>query len=107
MSLPLQFIAASLLVAFGVAIVIAWLLLFVLALDHMLLPWVNAGILLYGLGVVALASIVTVPGIMWAQRLSERVPHRWKRQASLPTWIGTAVLSTGAVVALLALFIGR
>ena len=100
-----QFACATLLIGAASAIVLLWLLLLgqSYAGQSGLMPWVAAGIVLYGLLVVGAAAFVGVPGILWARYLAASVPPKWRRLARAPGWIGTATLLCGVVVAVLVL----
>jgi hypothetical protein len=67
------------------------------------MPWTAAGVILYGLVFVAIAAIVGVPGILWANNLARGVPPKWQRVAKAPGWIGTAILVLGFAAAIVAL----
>ena len=100
-----QFVCATLLIGAASAIVLLWLLL--LGQSYVgqsgLMPWIAAGIVLYGLFFVGAAAIVGVPGILWARYLVASVPPKWRRLARAPGWIGMATLLCGVVVAVLVL----
>lgn len=101
--LAFEFIAASALVATGALMVIAWLLLLVLAFGHVLDPWRNAGVILFGLAYVAIGAVPGVLGVMWARYLVWYAPMPWARWAKIPALVGTTVFSLGTVCAVLAL----
>jgi len=107
MLLALQFTLASLLVVGGVGIVGLWLLLLAMSYDGQsgLMPWVGAGVILYGLVFVALGSFIGVPGILWANHLVKQTPARWKRAARVPGLIGSAVLVIGLVTGIAVLVV--
>jgi hypothetical protein len=100
-----QIAFACLLIAAACSLVLVWLLL--LALSHGgqsgLMPWVAAGVILYGLVFVAIAAIVGVPGILWVNNLARDVPPKWQRVAKAPSWIGTATLVLGFATAIVVL----
>jgi len=64
-----------------------------------LMPWTGAGVILFGLVFVAIAAIVGLPGILWANNLARGVSPKWQRIAKAPGWIGTATLLIGFAVA--------
>jgi hypothetical protein len=101
--LLLDFAFAACLVALGVAVVILWLFMALLALDHALEPWSNAGVLLYGLGYILLAAIFGVPGSAWARSLSEEFSLPWSRRAQITARIGSLMLTLGGTLAVAAL----
>jgi len=101
--LLLDFAFAASLVAFGVIVVISWLFMALLAMDHALEPWSNAGILLYGPGFILLATIFGVPGSAWARGLSEEFSMPWSRRAQITARIGSCVLRLGGALAVAAL----
>jgi len=95
-----QFILATGLVVLGVAVVALWVLLAALALNHALEPWSNAGILLYGLGFIALAAVPVIPGVFWARQLANRLEARSAKLARIPGAVGAMALALGGVAAL-------
>jgi len=102
MFLLAQLVLAILLVTVASLLVVIWLLLLALAYigDSGLMPWVAAGIILYGFIFIATAAMVGIPGIVWANHLSNRVPSRWMPAAKMSGRIGKVVLILGFVVAL-------
>jgi hypothetical protein len=100
-----QLVCATLLTATGCAVVLLWLLLLVqsYAGQSGLMPWVAAGIVLYGLIFVAIAAFVGLPGILWARSLAVNVPPKWRRLAQAPSWIGMTILVCGLSTAVLVL----
>ena len=100
-----QIAFASLLIAAASSLVLLWLSLLALSYDAQsgLMPWTGAGVILYGLVFVAIAAIVGVPGILWANHLARGVPPKWQRIAKAPGWIGTATLVLGFAVAIVVL----
>ena len=101
--LLLDFAFAACLVALGVAVVILWLLMALLALDHALEPWNNAAVLLYGPGFILLAATFGVPGSAWARSLSEEFSLPWSRRAQITARIGSLMLTLGGALAAAAL----
>lgn len=101
-----QLALASLLIAAAATIVFLWLLLLTLSYSGQsgLMPWVAAGVVLYGLAFIALATVIGAPGILWANHLARRAPPMWRRVAKGSGWFGTAALGLGfaAAVAVLA-----
>jgi hypothetical protein len=95
-----QFIVATGLVVLSVAVVALWALLAAFALNHVLEPWSNAGILLFGLGFIALAAVPGIPGVLWTRQLANRLGSRWAKLARISGAIGTIALSIGGVAAL-------
>ena len=100
-----QFVCATLLTATGCAVVLLWLLLLVQSYSGQsgLMPWVAAGVVLYGLIFVGIAAFVALPGILWARSLAANAPPKWRRHAQAPSWIGTTVLVCGFGTAVLVL----
>jgi hypothetical protein len=100
-----KFVTATLLVAASCAVVLLWLLLLVQAYSAQsgLMPWVAAGIVLYGLIFVGIAAVVGLPGILWARSLAVNVPPKWRRLAQAPSWVGTTILVCGLGTAVLVL----
>ena len=100
-----QFVFASLLIAAASAMVLLYLLLLALSYSgHSgLMPWVEAGVVLYGLAFIAFTAVIGVPGILWANHLARAVAPKWRRISKVPGWIGSAVLVLGfsAAIALL------
>jgi len=94
---------AACLVALGVTVVILWLFMALLALNHALEPWSNAGVLLYGPGFILLAAIFGVPGSAWARSLSEEFSSPWSRRAQITARIGSLMLTLGGTLAAAAL----
>lgn len=97
-----KIVFASLLIATASAVVLLWLSLLALSYGGQsgLMPWTAAGVILYGLVFVAIAAVVGVPGVLWANHLSRGVPAKWRRIARAPGWIGTATLVLGFVTAI-------
>jgi hypothetical protein len=100
-----QIALAGLLIAAASSLVLLWLSLLALSYGGKsgLMPWTGAGVILFGLIFVAIAAIVGVPGILWANNLARDVPPKWQRIAKAPGWIGTATLVIGFVAAIVAL----
>ncbi len=101
--LLLDFAVAACLVALGVAVVIMWLFLALLALAHALEPWNNAGVLLFGPAFILLAAIFVVPGTAWARGISEEFSLPWSRRAQITARIGSLMLTLGGTLAVAAL----
>lgn len=100
-----QIAFASLLITAASSLVMLWLSLLVLSYSgHSgVMPWTGAGVILYGLIIVAIAAIFGVPGILWANNLARVFPLKWQRVAKVPGWIGAATLVLGFVAAIVAL----
>lgn len=101
MLLIAQAIGAGLLIAVSSAVVLLWLLL--LAMSYRasgLMPWVAAGVVLYGLAFIAVAAVAGVPGILWAKHIASAVPPSWRRVTKVAERTGTSVLLCGLGVAL-------
>ena len=92
-----QFVFASLLIATASAMVLLYLVLVAMAYfgQSGLMPWVEAGMVLYGLGFVAVIAMIGVPGIFWANHLARVVAPKWQRISKIPGWIGTGVFVLG------------
>jgi hypothetical protein len=105
MRASVQIAFASLLIAAASSLVVFWLLLLMLSYDSQsgLMPWTAAGVILYGLVYVAIAAIVGVPGILWANNVARGVPPKWQRVVKAPRWIGTATLVLGFAAAIVVL----
>lgn len=101
--LLLDFAFAACLVALGVTVVVLWLFMAFLALEHALAPWSNAGVLLYGPGFILLAAVFGVPGSAWARSLSEQFSSPWSRRAQITAWIGSLMLTMGGTLSAAAL----
>jgi hypothetical protein len=99
-----QIAFASLLIAASSSLVLLWLSLLALSYggESGLMPWTGAGVILFGLIFVAIAAIVGVPGILWANNLARGVPPMWQRIAKAPGWIGSATLVIGFVMGFVA-----
>jgi hypothetical protein len=84
MLLLVQLALAIALVTAALATVLLWLLLlgFSYGGQSGLMPWVGAGIVLYGLWVVALAIAVGAPGILWLSGLTPHVSPRWRKMVT-------------------------
>ena len=80
-----------------------WLFMAVLALNHALEPWSNAGVLVYGPGFMLLAAIFGVPGSAWARSLSKELSLPWSRRAQITARIGSLMLTLGGTLAVAAL----
>ena len=105
MLLLVQFICATVLVIVSSAIVLLWLVSLVLSYsgESGLMPWVAAGVILYGLAFVGFAALFGVPGILWARHLVGTVSPKWRHVARAPGWIGTAILLCGLGAAVIVL----
>jgi len=105
MLLLVQLALAIALVAAALAIVVLWLLLLAFSYggESGLMPWVGAGIVLYGLWVVALAIVVGAAGIFWLSRLAPYVSPKWRKSAAGFRWVATVTLGIGFVAAVGAL----
>ena len=101
--LLLDFAFAACLVALCVTVVILWLFMALLALEHALAPWSNAGVLLYGPGFILLAALLGVPGSAWARSLSDEFSLPWSRRARITARIGWLMLILGGTLAAAAL----
>jgi len=95
-----QIVGSSLLVALSSAVVLFWLLLLAASFSGGLMPWVEAGVVLYGPALVSLAVLPGIPGIAWAHRLARQSPSRWQRIAKVPVWLGVPILAVGLASAL-------
>jgi len=102
-----QLFLATILVVFSAVVVGTWLLLVLAALQHALDPWVNAGILLFGLGFVGFAAVPGVPGVLWSRSLARRFSGKWAWSAKLPALVGTVTLVLGLLIALAVLVFAR
>jgi hypothetical protein len=100
-----QLICATLLTATGCTVVLLWLLLLAQSYSGQsgLMPWVAAGIVLYGLIFVGIAALVGLPGILWARSLAVSVEPKGRRFAQALSWIGTTFLVFGLGTAVLVL----
>ena len=105
MLLLVQLVLAIALVAAALATVLLWLLLlgFSYGGQSGLMPWVGAGVVLYGLWVVALAIAVGAPGILWLSSLVPHVSPRWRKMLAAFRWVSTATLGIGFIAAVGAL----
>jgi hypothetical protein len=95
-----QFVFASALVTVASIMVLFWLLLLAMSFGGQsgLMPWVAAGVILYGTAFVAIAAVIGVPGIVWSRHLASVAHPKWQRLAKAPGWIGTATLLLGLSV---------
>jgi hypothetical protein len=101
MLLIAQGVCAGLLIAVASIVVLLWLVLLAMSYGASgLMPWVAAGVVLYGLAFIAAAAVAGVPGILWARHLAGAVPASWGRVAKIAERIGTSVLLCGLGVAL-------
>ena len=105
MLIAVQITFACLLIAAASGLVLLWLSLLSLSYGGQsgVMPWTGAGVILFGLIFVAIAAIVGIPGILWANSLARRVPPKWQRIAKAPGWIGIAILVLGFVGEIVAL----
>lgn len=101
MLLLVQLALSIALVTAALAIVVLWLLLLAFSYGGQsgLMPWVGAGIVLYGLWVVALAIAVGASGIFWLYSLASYVSPKWRKTVTVFQWVATATLGIGFVVA--------
>jgi hypothetical protein len=100
MLLIVQFVLASLLIVSASAIVLTWLLLVALSYSGQIMPWVAAGVVIYGHIFIGLAALVGVPGIFWVRNLAVRVDLKWRRIARTLGLVGTIFLVLGFFVAI-------
>jgi hypothetical protein len=104
MLLIAQIVGASVLISLGSAVVLLWLLLLAMSYGASgLMPWVAAGVVLYGVAFIAMAAVVGVPGILWAKYLSDHVQPPWRGVTKFAERTGTCVLLCGLGVALVVL----
>jgi hypothetical protein len=107
----IQFAIASLLIAAGSSVVLLWLSSLTLAYSSQtsLMPWTDAGVILFGLLFVAIGAFIGIPGIVWANNLARNVSPKWQRLAKAPGWIGKATLVLGFATAIgvLVISLGR
>lgn len=82
---------ASTLVTASSDLVILWLSLPALSYGGQsgLMPWIGAGLILFGLVVVAIAAVAGVPGILWANHPARDVAPKWQRPDSVRAYPGT------------------
>lgn len=92
-----QFFLSGVLIAAASAMVLLWLFLLAISYGGQsgLMPWVAAGVILYGTAFVAVAAVVGMPGIIWARHLARIAPPRWQALAKASSWIGTSLLLLG------------
>lgn len=92
-----QLFFASALVTVASVMVLFWLLLLAMSFGGQsgLMPWVAAGVILYGMAFVAIAAVIGVPGIVWSRHLASVAQPKWQKLAKAPGWIGTATLLLG------------
>ena len=76
--------------------VLLWLAL--LGLSSALMPWIAAGILLYGWMAIAIAGTFGVPGIVLAQLLAKDESSKYRKSAKQGAAIGFSILFAGVVV---------
>lgn len=100
-----QFALAAVLIAVAVAVVLVYLLLLTQSYAGQggLMPWVAAGVVMYGLFFVGVAAIPGVPAVLWSRHLAAKAPERWRRLARVPGQVGSSVLLAGFGAAVLAL----
>ena len=100
-----QIAVAALLVAGASVVVLVYLLLLTQSYGGQggVMPWVAAGVVMYGLFFVGIAALAGVPGILWSRRLAARAPEKWRRLARVPGQVGTAALIAGFAAGVLAL----
>jgi hypothetical protein len=94
----IEVVLASILIGFGSAIILLWLLLAILAFNGQnngLVPWVASGVVAYGYIIVVLASMVSFVGIIWAGQVSRLVAPNWKVFALLPIKAGFVIIAIG------------
>jgi len=97
-----QLVVAILLVSTGSTVVVLWIVLAAMSFDatkYGLLPWTAAGVLLFGLAFIAIASIASIPGIIWAKHLAESIPARWRSVATIPARTGSIIMVIGLLLA--------
>lgn len=95
----LQLAIACLLVAAASVIVVLWLLLLALSYSALsgLMPWVAAGVVLYGWLLVAIAAAIGVPGVLWSGYLAQRISPGLSKVAHLTRRVGAATLGLGFI----------
>ena len=103
----LQFVAANLLMLVSVVIVLAYLFTLALSLipNGGMMPWTAAGIILYGVMFVVLASFPAFFGIVWAYFISTYVGSVGKQFLKLAVRINVVTLGIGAATAVVMLFV--
>jgi len=102
-----QLVFASALVTVASVIVLLWLFLLAISFGGQsgLMPWVAAGVILYGVAFVAIAAVIGVPGIVWSRHLASISQPKWRKYAKALGWIGTAALLLGLTVSVAVLAI--
>lgn len=92
-----QLVLACLLVATASGVVLLWLLLlgFSSSAQSGLMPWVAAGVVLYGWLLVVLAAAIGLPGVLWASYLTGRISPSLGKVARLAKHIGIGAIGLG------------
>ena len=93
-----QFVVAALLVAATSVVVLAWLLLLALSVSGGLMPWVAAGIVLYGGALFGLAAVLGIPGVLLSRHLAKHASTKLQRASKALAQICTTILAVGATV---------
>jgi uncharacterized membrane protein YkgB len=91
---------ANSLIVVGLSPILLWLCLLALSFLHRgdFLPWVSAGIIMFGVPLGILSFFVTVPMMMLVRNRAAENPSLWTRIHRIPFYFGVATF----VVALIA-----
>lgn len=104
----IQISLAAMLIGLGSAIILLWFFLATMSLSAQangLMPWVAAGILIYGYIVVILASIVSLIGIIWAGQVVKTATPEWGKFVLLTIKVGFIIIVVGFTSSIAILFL--
>jgi hypothetical protein len=90
---------ANILIFVGLLPILLWLFLLVASFLHPedFLPWVSAGIIMFGVPLGMLSVFVAVPMMMLAQNRAALRPTVWTRVHRLPFFFGVATFAVAGI----------
>jgi hypothetical protein len=91
---------ANILIMVGLSPILLWLYLLTLSFLHHedFLPWVSAGIIMFGVPLGMLSFFVTVPMMLLARNRAAENPTVWTRVHRLPFFFGVATFLVALIV---------
>jgi hypothetical protein len=91
---------ANILIMVGLSPILLWLYLLTLSFFHKedFLPWVSAGIIMFGAPLGMLSFFVAVPMMLLARNRAAANPTVWTRIHRLPFFFGVATFAAALIV---------
>jgi hypothetical protein len=90
---------ANILIMLGLSPILLWLYLLALSLLHPedFLPWVSAGIIMFGVPLAMLSFFITVPMMLLARNRAAANPAVWTRIHWLPFFFAVATFAVALI----------